>query len=466
MSRSSSKNRLDAHRVGLALASRTRSAAGIYDDAPALRALVRDAMVQAGLGERDPKAPLADIVPEGGSVLLKPNWVLHKNNSGAGMDCMVTHPEFILAALGEVLAAGAGRVIIADAPIQSAQFDVLAPPAWRERVAELGGSTPVEILDFRDTVVTMQGRDIRPRTHLRDPERFVRFDLGSDSLLEPISEPVGRFRNTSYNPDDMTRVQRPGVHQYLLCKEPFEVDVILNLPKLKAHAKAGVTAALKNLVGVNGDKNFLPHHSVGGSALGGDCYEGLKPFKRLAEAMLDRANRRIGRRGYVTLMQAARLANAVHCGDLEGKWAGNDTTWRMVLDLNRILLHGDVDGSLSDEPQRRVFSLTDGIVAGDRNGPLAPEPVSLGAVTFGANPAYCDAAHLALMRFAPERIPLVRGAFAPMRYAIAEGNLAKAQVRCAGTTYGLADVARLFGVDFRPPDGWTDASSLAGEKHE
>jgi uncharacterized protein (DUF362 family) len=442
----------DEKRVGLAVAEGAGRAEQVYSNREALAALVREALLQAGLGERDPKAPLVDIVPKGGSVLLKPNWVLHKNKSGAGMDCMVTHPEFILAALGEVLAAGAGRVIIADAPIQSAQFDVLASPAWRERVAELGGSTPVEILDFRDTVVTMRGRNFRPRTHLRDPERFVRFDLGNDSLLEPISEPMGRFRNTSYNPDDMARVQRPGVHEYLLCKEPFEVDVILNLPKLKAHAKAGVTAALKNLVG--GDKNFLPHHRVGGSALGGDCYEGLKPFKRVAEAMVDRANRRIGRRGYVSFMQAARFANGVHRGDLEGKWAGNDTTWRMVLDLNRVVQYGRLDGTLADERQRRVYSLTDGIVAGEHDGPLAPQPVRLGAVTFGAASAYADAVHLALMHFDLQRVALVREAFAAMRYPVAEGRPEQTEVRCRDASYTLDDVAKSFGRDFRPPDGW------------
>jgi len=455
MNWSNGENCLDAHRVGLALASQARFATGIYDDAPALRALVRDAMIQAGLGQRDAGAPLLDVIPAGGSVLLKPNWVLHENESGAGMDCMVTHPEFILAALAEVLAARPGRVIIGDAPIQNAEFDELANPAWRDRVSDLCGTTPVEILDFRDTIVTREGRALREHARLRDPARFVEFDLGRDSLLEPVSDPPGRFRVTNYNPDDLTQVQRPGVHRYLLCKEPFEVDVIISLPKLKTHGKAGITASLKNLVGVNGDKSFLPHHRVGGSALGGDCYEGLKPFKRVAEAMLDRANRRIGRPGYTWRTQAGRFANAVHRGDLDGRWAGNDTTWRMVLDLNRIVLHGGVDGSMSDDPRRRVFSLTDGIVAGDHNGPLAPEPVSLGAVTFGANSAFCDAAHAALMRFAPQRIPLVREAFAPMRYAIAEGGFAKAQVQCDGTTYRLADIASRFGSDFRPPDGWT-----------
>ncbi len=445
---------LDPQDVGLAIASPTIPAVDIYKDPSRLRALVREAMLQAGLGQRDATVPLSDVVPVGGSVLLKPNWVLHENLSGAGMECMITHPEFVLAALAEVLAARPGRVIIGDAPIQSARFDEIAWPAWRDRVATLCGTTPVSIRDFRDTIVSRDGRILRPHVHLLDADRFVRFDIGCDSLLEPVSNPPGRFRVTNYDPGRLSRVQRPGIHQYLLAKEPFEVDVILNLPKLKAHAKAGVTAALKNLVGVNADKNFLPHHRVGGSTLGGDCYEGLRPFKRVAEAMLDQANRRIGRPGYLSFTRAARFANAVHGGDLEGKWAGNDTTWRMVLDLNRIVVHGGVDGSLSDEPQRRVFSLTDGIVAGDGNGPLAPEPVSLGAVTFGANSAYCDAAHLALMRFAPGRVPLVREAFSPMRYPIAEGGLSRTRVWCEGAPYGLTEVADRFGVDFRPPDGW------------
>ena len=105
---------------------------------------------------------------------------------------------------------------------------------------------------------------------------------------------------------------------------------------------------------------------------------------------------------------AARLANAVHGGDLEGKWAGNDTSWRMVLDLNRILLYGDAKGVMHDVPQRKIFSLTDAIVAGDRNGPLAPQPVPLGVVTFASNSAHADAAHLALMGFDQQCVPLVR----------------------------------------------------------
>jgi len=34
--------------------------------------------------------------------------------------------------------------------------------------------------------------------------------------------------------------------------------------------KAGITVSLKNLVGINGDKNWLPHHTEGNPNNGGD----------------------------------------------------------------------------------------------------------------------------------------------------------------------------------------------------
>ena len=193
---------------------------------------------------------------------------------------------------------------------------------------------------------------------------------------------------------------------------------------------------------------------MGGSALGGDCYEGLKPFKRVAESFMDAANRRIGRRTYLPLTYAALCSKSLHDGDVDGKWAGNDTTWRMVLDLNRVAQYGRLDGTLADERQRRVYSLTDGIVAGEHNGPLAPEPVPLGAVTFASSSAFADAVHLALMHFDRQRVALVREAFAPMRYPITEGRPEETEVRCLDSSYTLDEVAARFGRDFRPPDGW------------
>ena len=444
---------LGASRVGLAFMP-DAAAQAPYAQTDALRQVVRKALVAGGLGRRDPARPLADIIRPGMSVLLKPNWVLHENCSGRTMDCMVTHPAFLLVVLREVVAAGAGRVIIADAPIQMANFDLLTPSAWRAAAREIGGAVPVDILDLRNTVAAMTGDRLVATVGRRPPEHFVLFTMGRESCLDPISDRKGQFRNTCYDPQDMARVQRRGVHQFMLCREPFEADVILNLPKLKAHAKAGITAALKNLVGMNGDKNFLPHHRIGGSALGGDCYEGIKPFKRMAEFCLDMANRRIGRYSYTPWAKAAWKLNRIQGGDLEGKWYGNDTTWRMVLDLNRVLIYGRVDGTLAPMPQRRIFSLTDAIVAGQRNGPLAPEEISLGAVTFAENSAFADLVHAELMRFDWRRIALVREAFAPMDYPLVNASPDTVAVHCEDKVLSLAEAGRAYGRAFRPPDGW------------
>ena len=444
---------IEERRVGLSRIGVERVATGPYADHDLLRALIREAAYEAGLGESNQAVPLADIISPGATVLLKPNWVHHENYSGAGMDCMVTHPAFILAALEEVLAARPARVIIGDAPIQKADFDRLVTPDWRRKVQAAAGGTPVQIVDLRNTTASLRRGVLAAQCDCREPERLVMYDLGTDSLLEDISRPAGHFRVTNYDSAHLARVQAPGLHQFLLCKEPFEADVVLSLPKLKAHAKAGVTGALKNLVGLNGDKNFLPHHRVGGSVLGGDCYPGLKPFKRLAEYFLDLANHRIGHRSYPWLVLAAGASNAVHGGDLEGRWLGNDTCWRTVLDLNRILQYGDVDGVMHETPQRRVYALTDAIIAGDRNGPLAPEPVRLGAVTFASSAPHADAAHLALMGFDPRCVPLVREAHGDMRWRLTEAAMPTV-VHVAGRAMSLDEVAKEFGVCFRPPAGW------------
>ncbi len=444
---------LGGSRVGLALTAEASATAPNYRP-DAVRRVVREALVAGGLGQADPARPLADIIRPGMTVLLKPNWVLHENRGGGTMDCMITHPLFLLVVLREVMEAGAGRVIIADAPIQSAEFDLIVSPEWRQAVREIGGAVPVEIVDLRNTVATRTGLRVDATGGRRPANRFVLFTMGSESCLDPISDREGTFRNTNYNSRDMAAVQRRGEHQFLLCREPFEADVVLNLPKLKAHAKAGITGAMKNIVGLNGDKNFLPHHRVGGSALGGDCYKGFKPFKRAAEYCLDMANRHIGRSSYTAWALGAVALNKLHGGDLEGKWYGNDTTWRMVLDLNRLLIYGRADGTLASMPQRRLFSLTDGIVAGQRNGPLAPEDIPLGAVTFAENSVFADLVHAALMRFDWRLIPLVLQGFASMKYPLVDAPPDAVTVHCEGQMLSLAEASRAYGRVFRPPDGW------------
>ena len=67
----------------------------------------------------------------------------------------------------------------------------------------------------------------------------------------------------------------------------------------------------------------------------------------------------------------------------DGSWGGNDTVWRMCLDLQRVLHYGRLDGAFSDTVQRKILTITDAIVAGEGNGPLSPNPVDFGMMTLG-----------------------------------------------------------------------------------
>lgn len=405
--------------------------------------LIREAVAGA-LG-----GPSFGIAP-GDRVLVKPNWVYHANRSGGGMDCMVTHPEFVLSALGLVLEGGPGSVVVGDAPVQGCRWDSLVTPGLIGRIMETAGDRSVEVADFRRTVMRGAGLGSGLDSDARPEDRFVLFDLGRDSLLEPVSEPRGRFRVTMYDPDLISLRHLPGRHQYLIAREALEADLILSLPKLKTHRKAGITGALKNLVGLNGNKEFLPHHRKGGSRSGGDCYPGRSVLKSLAEDLLDSSNRRIGRPSFSPLILGVRAAlelqRLLHGeAEIDGGWSGNDTVWRTVLDIDRIAIYGRTDGTMADVPQRRVVSLTDALVCGQGDGPMMPDPLPLGFVTCSDSPVDADMLHCRLMGFDPTLIPMVREAGSAFRWPL---------LNAGGSAIPLD--ANLDAISARavPPCGW------------
>ncbi|HXI20432.1 MAG TPA: DUF362 domain-containing protein [Gemmatimonadales bacterium] len=371
--------------------------------------------------------PFAGLLPAGANVVVKPNWVMHANKGPWGEACLVTQGTLIRAIVQQLLAAGAGWVTIGDAPIQACDFAALlrleGMDVWAGELSvrepRFGG-----VRDFRRTRSRLEDGILVQDEEQVPLSEFVRFDLGKESLLEPVTWGANPFRVTQYDPSKMAETHHVGRHQYLVARAVMEADVIVNVPKLKTHRKAGVTNALKNLVGINGNKEYLPHHRVGGAGAGGDCYPGLSRIKRLHEAVLDLQNgvrSHLGRRMLNVPQRALSLMGRLLVDPLgvEGAWSGNDTVWRMCLDLNRVLLYGRPDGTLAEVPQRRVISIVDAVIAGQGDGPLAPEPFPLGLLLAGENPAAIDWLGSRLLGYVPERIPLVREAFSAFRWPIA-----------------------------------------------
>jgi hypothetical protein len=222
-------------------------------------------------------------------------------------------------------------------------------------------------------------------------------------------------------------------------------------------------------VGINGNKEYLPHHRIGGSSDSGDCYPGKSRVKELLETLYDYQNGSLtGGRSRVVAPVLRPLSKYLSlAGDetgIEGAWSGNDTVWRMSLDLNRILMYGRPDGSMTDTPQRTVLHICDAIVAGQGNGPLAPEPFDLGMIIAGENAAAIDYVGARLLGMNPDEIPIIRGAFDRFRWPLAGFAPREISIRSQGEAFPIETFfsGRTLPKAKHVPPGWSDVVQRTG----
>ena len=102
-----------------------------------------------------------------------------------------------------------------------------------------------------------------------DPAGYVKVNLGAHSAFMPVNHLCHLLYGAEYDMGELHRHQHGDVHEYLISKTILDADCVISVPKLKTHKKVGLTVNLKNLVGINGNKNWLPHHREGTPAQGG-----------------------------------------------------------------------------------------------------------------------------------------------------------------------------------------------------
>jgi uncharacterized protein (DUF362 family) len=384
-------------------------------------AAVRAALAALGLDAANFGAahwnPLGALVKRGGRVVLKPNFIRHWNPTpGATHESVVTHGAVIRALLDyATLAVGAdGSVVLAEAPQQDCDWSralALAGVPEMQEHYEHALRRDFDAIDLRREAVQTADGVIVARKPLRgDPLGYRTVDLGRTSFFEGSGLDPAKMRGADYDPKATGQQHAGGRNAYLLSETVLRADLVVNLPKLKTHKKTGVTLALKNLVGINGDKNWLPHHTIG---KGGDEFPGNAWIDRLRSRAVEVARGLLARNRATGLLRRVRQLEWSVRGDdfvRSGNWHGNDTTWRMVCDLNRALYYSDAQRLRLDAPApvRRVLTVLDGVVAGEGAGPLAPHDRPLGAVVAGEDPVAVDLVALALMGFDWRRVPKVR----------------------------------------------------------
>ncbi len=173
-----------------------------YENPAAVRAAIQAALAPLG--------GMGAFVSGGQRVLLKPNFVRAMDPATGG----VTHPVFIAETVRLVREAGASDVMVGDSPAFGSAMNAARKMGLPELLAEAGG----RVVEFRDV-------------------RRVREGLGN-----------GRFK----------ALPQSG--------EAIDADVLVNLPKAKAHCQMVVTCATKNLYGcIPGRRKALMHCLVGNS---------------------------------------------------------------------------------------------------------------------------------------------------------------------------------------------------------
>ena len=265
-----------------------------------------------------------------------------------------------------------------------------------------------------------------------------RLTWARDSLLAALQSaggPAPAFRVSDYNPGITEQYHSATSHRYVISRRLLESDVVVCLPKLKTHEKVGVTCGLKGYVGIVGSKDCLAHHRFGGPGVGGDEYPGDSRVRLWLSRFADWVQRfepsRASRVLQVvdrSIRRILRVFGAVQFGG----WYGNDTAWRMALDLARIAQYAGTDGKMYDAPQRRSMMFVDGVVGGEGNGPLAPRPVASGVMLLADNVVLGDELACRLMGFDPRMVPIVREAFGIRRFPLVADVLGTTPVICNG----------------------------------
>jgi uncharacterized protein (DUF362 family) len=450
-----------------------------------LRRLFVTAGLDAGRAGTPGWNPLGALVQPGDRVLLKPNLVYHQHPHADGWVATLTHGSVVRAILDYVFIAlgGRGEVWIGDVPLQSADFATVAAFAglgaihdfYRERAA-----LDVPILDLRALRVRANtaGAIVHSEHVEGDPRGTVPVDLDGRSMHARGPDKGHLLRVSHYDRSATVSHHTRGRHEYCIARTALDADVFINIPKLKTHCKAGVTIAMKNLIGINADKSWLPHYAAGSPARG-DEYEtaSLVSWLRSAakERLYDRPllHRVVRTVGLPLLRYQARREKAAGA-DLPpeaspiggGAWHGNDTLWRTIIDLNRVVFYARSDGTMAETPQRRYLAIVDGIVAGQGQGPLAPDPLLAGALLLGTNPVAVDVAGATLLGMDPARLPQITRAFEPSRYPLIDGTADDVTVISDVPEWSGLTALRAHSLRARAPVGWRGHVELPGADAE
>lgn len=370
--------------------------------------------------------PLKEFVSPGSTVVLKPNFVLSRHPDNKDIYSVITHPSVLrtIADYCWIALKNQGKILIADAPQYNCNFDELMEKTKLNEIKDYintKGEVIMEIVDLRNYWATKRHFPSYTRTLPGDPSGSVVVNLGKESANFDHPNP-NRVYGAVYDRRETISHHSGKIQEYMVSKTILDADTYISVPKLKTHKKVGVTLNLKNLVGICTNKNFIIHYTLGTPEEGGDQFpHGLLTAKEkliieferwMYDHFLSHRTRfheyihrfiygflylKIFRHFNLDIPEEKRLLDA-------GNWYGNDSAWRMVVDLAKIINFSNKDGVMEKNRSRKILSIVDGIIGGEGNGPLSPDPINAGMLISGSNLLAVDMVATHSMGFNPNKL--------------------------------------------------------------
>lgn len=438
---------------------------------PVYRA-VRNLFIQAELDREHLGTPdwnpLGKWIVPGNKVFVLCNFANEKRQDESMTDyrSRCTHGSVIRAMIDYILiAAGStGKISFGNSPTQVCRWEQVLKDTGADEVQQfyLSHNQPVKACDLRLFVTDATPLGAVRSVERRDESGGIHIDLGPDSLLAELSDSSKqRYRVMNYNPLRTQSFHSDGKHEYVVNRQILEADVIVSIPKLKTHEKVGISCALKGFVGTVGHKDSLPHHRYGSPKIGGDEYpDPANIFQRFSTAFHEGIQKTTPESRWGSLLRSAYriVRHMIHpfTPVIEGAWWGNDTAWRMVLDLVRIATYCSPDGVMQEKPCRKHLALVDGIYGGEGEGPAYCTAVPCGVLLFGDNLPAIDSLNALLMGFDPMKIPLIQRAFNLKKYPL-EIHPLREETLPKGLAAGVPERVC---TRFKPSNGWKERLSV------
>lgn len=412
--------------------------------------------------------PLGCIIKEGDNVIIKPNMVMESHlGKPDEFEYILTHGSVIRAICDYVVIAlkNRGSVVFADSPETDANFDMICKRNglyeilnfYKENVNKIS----FKIMDLRKEYwIKKDGVIIKKRKLSGDPNGYTKVSLNELSEFKnyDLNE---KFFGANFNRHETKKHHSFGKHEYLISSTILNSDVIINVPKLKTHKKAGLTCCLKNLVGINGDKNWLPHYTLGCPKGGGDQFP-KDNIKAVVEykvgGLIKNAANRFLLLSYIAWLLkpfGRQVFGSTEKIVRSGNWHGNDTIWRMIIDLNKCLFYYDSYGRII-KSKRKMFCIVDAIIAGDNMGPLNADPKNLGFLVGGFDPVLVDRTCAQLVGFNYRKIPSICNCFNVKSLPFTQKENDKIHIVSNLTEFNgeLENLTSHFDLHFKPHFGW------------